>query len=120
MIKISKAKEIMGSLGFTHLVIFGISKDGKQHVATHGKTKRQAREAAEAGNNLKKRLGWPGNLCNSKPLEGICGNCSFWQSRYHAPGSAISNDVRGACMLKAESTNRFEKDIACLSFEPLY
>lgn len=50
MIKIKEAKQIREKFEFTHLVILGISEDGAQHVATHGKTVLQAKEAAAMGN----------------------------------------------------------------------
>ena len=74
-ISIKKVKEIREELQLTHIIIFGIGKDGKQYVATHGKTVKNSKEAAEAGNHLKKMLGWPDNLCKDVPLERICKNC---------------------------------------------
>lgn len=37
-----------------------------QHITTYGKTKFQCIDAANAGNFLKKALGWPEKLCNAK------------------------------------------------------
>jgi hypothetical protein len=39
MISINEAKQIREQFGFTHIVILGIDKDCKQHVATHGNNK---------------------------------------------------------------------------------
>jgi hypothetical protein len=118
MISIKEVKQLRENFGFTHLVIFGISNDGKQHVATHGKTAVQAKEAAFMGNNLKKDLGWPSNLCNSKPLERICEYCSYWQRGYHSPGDVIQSNMHGKCLFSPEPIKRFEQDRACINFEP--
>jgi len=118
MISIKEVKQIRENFGFTHLVILGISNDGKHHVATHGKTVVQAKEAANIGNQLKKEIGWPQNLCNSKPLERICEHCSFWQRGYHHPGDVIQSNMHGKCMFNPEPTKRYEQDRACGNFEP--
>jgi len=120
MITIKEAKELRERFGFTHLVILGISSDGTQHVATHGKTNVHAKEAATMGNHLKKELGWPADKCNSKPLERICGNCSFWQRGYHSPGDVIQSNMHGKCMFNPEPIRRYEEDKACGNFEPKY
>ena len=39
MISINEAKQIREQFGFTHIVILGIDKEGKQNVATHGKSR---------------------------------------------------------------------------------
>ena len=81
-IAIKKVKQIREELGFIHLIIFGIDENGKQYVATHRLSKKDAKEAAEAGNRLKLCLGWPENLCRSKPLERICKNCEWYEPDY--------------------------------------
>lgn len=78
-IPVSQVKAIRESLGATHIVIFAVDADGVQHVATHGLAPRHAREAAKAGNNLKRALGWGADLCDSKPVDRICKNCAFWK-----------------------------------------
>lgn len=118
MITIKEAKQLREKLGYTHLVILGISSDCTQHVTTHGKTSVQAKEAANMGNNLKKYLEWPLNLCNSKPLERICSNCDFWQRGYHRPGDVIQSNMHGKCMFTPETIKRYEQDRACGNFEP--
>ena len=85
MIKINEAKEIRDKFNFTHVIIFGIDEDGGQHVATHGKSKINANQAADMGNSLKKEIKWPVKNCNSKPLERICAHCDYWQRGYHRP-----------------------------------
>lgn len=117
-IRIGKVKEIREELDLSHIVIFGISFDGSQQVATHGKTKVNAKEAANAGNKLKSSLGWPDNLCHSKPLERICGNCSFWKMKKIEPGDRIPKPWPGFCYYEPTKVQRFEDDIACGHFEP--
>jgi hypothetical protein len=118
MIIIKKAKEIREELGLTHLVIFGLTADGQQHVATHGKSKIHAKEAATIGNNLKKSLKWPPELCNTKPIERICENCDFWQRNKHDPGYRIPDPFPGNCLFEPSKVRRVDKDIACDHFEP--
>lgn len=120
MITIKELKEIRESLGLTHIIIFGVDEKGMQHVATHGKTITQAKEASEMGNNLKRHLKWPEKLCNLKPLERICQNCTFWQRGYHRPGDVIESNMHGSCMYSPAKAKRFEQDNACGSFEPRY
>ena len=119
MITIKKAKQIRENLGFSHLVIFGITPDGEQHIATHGDSKSNAKEAATAGNNLKKSLGWPPHLCNSTPLSRICEHCSFWQAHFHRPGDRIPNNAIGDCMFNPNRNERCSQDIACIHFDPI-
>ncbi|MEN6434172.1 MAG: hypothetical protein ABFD06_15170 [Smithella sp.] len=67
-ITISMAEKISKETGYDEIVIFGYNPISKQqHVTTFGKTKEQCIDAAKAGNFLKKALGWPDELCKSKP-----------------------------------------------------
>jgi len=116
--KIKEVKNIREQFNFTHLVILGIKSDGKQHIATHGKTLIQAKEAANIGNQLKKKLEWPSNISNSEPLERKCENCSFWQRGYHRPGDVIESNMHGKCMFNPDPIKRYEQDRACGYFEP--
>jgi hypothetical protein len=81
-IPISKVKEIRESLGMSYLVLFARDEKGLFHVASHGDSWSDAEEAAGFANNLKKHLGWPPELCNTKPLERICKNCSKYKTNY--------------------------------------
>ena len=119
MISINEAKQIREQFGFTHIVILGIDKDGKQNVATHGKSKANAEQAADMGNHMKKELHWPVQNCNSKPLERICSHCDFWQRGYHRPGDVIQENQNGKCMFNPDPILRYEKDIACGQFLPV-
>ena len=119
MIDVKAVKQIREQLNLTHIMILGIDYDGEQCVATHGKSVADAKEAAELGNELKKLLEWPDKLCHSKPLERICENCSYFQRGYHRPGDAIQSNMHGQCMAKCDPVNRYEKDRACINFEPI-
>lgn len=119
MIKIKEVKEIREKFDFTHIVIFGIDEKGVQHVATHGLSKNDAKQAADMGNQLKKELHWPIKDCNTKPLERICAHCDYWERGYHRPGDVIKENQNGKCMYNPEPVLRFEKDIACREFTPL-
>jgi hypothetical protein len=59
-IPIKAVRELARKHGLTHVVVFGY--DGKQHVATYGKSGEQCEQAADFGNKLKKGLGWPESL----------------------------------------------------------
>ena len=60
-IPISAAKDLAKRFGQTHVVIF-TSDDKTQHVVTYGRTAEQSGQAADAGNRLKRALGWPDDL----------------------------------------------------------
>ena len=116
-IPIKRIKQLREEYGFTHLVILGIGADG-QHVATHGKTQKHANEAANMGNHLKRELSWPAEMCNAKPLERKCENCSFWQRKKLDHSYRIPENWPGKCMFKPDPLVRYEQDIACGNFEP--
>lgn len=119
MISVKEVKKIREQLGLTHIVIFGVSEGGIQHIATHGESKVNAEEAARAGNKLKKSLEWPEGLCKSKPMERICKYCEFWQQEYHRPGDRILDNPVGDCLNNPEKVKRYEKDIACAKLSPI-
>lgn len=120
MIKIKEAKQIREKFEFTHLVILGISEDGAQHVATHGKTVLQAKEAAAMGNRLKREMRWPEEFCNTDPLERKCENCSYWQRKKIDHSERIPENWSGKCMLYPETVLRYDKDRGCTHFEPFH
>lgn len=117
MITIKETKEFREKFNLTHIVILGISEDGSQHVSTHGKTESNAKEAAKLGNELKEKLNWPKNLCNSKPLSRICENCSFYKYPSHRD---ITYGDEGKCMVEPKQITRNRNAIACKFFEPKY
>ena len=116
MITIKKIKELRESFGFTHLVLFGICKGGKQHIATHGETMENAKEAAEMGNRLKAILNWPEDLQKAEPLRRICGNCFYWvkEGHYSEPMG-----YKGKCYIAPNKVTRWEMDRACKEFVPI-
>jgi len=70
-IPISAAKRISQDYEFAEVVIFAYDPETKiQHVTTYGKTKEHCIDAAKAGNYLKRSLGWPEEMCDSKPARG--------------------------------------------------
>jgi hypothetical protein len=67
-IAIAAAKRASEESGYPVIVVFAIDPEsGKQHVTTYGKTIRHCEWAAELGNNLKKALEWPPEMCQAKP-----------------------------------------------------
>jgi len=67
-ITIEMAKEISDKTDYPEIVIFGYDPVcGTQHVTTYGKTKEQCKDAAIAGNYLKKALNWPEEDCHAEP-----------------------------------------------------
>lgn len=117
-ISIKQVKEIREDLEMKCIVIFAISPDGLQHVATHGKSHHDAVEAAEMGNNLKTLLNWPKDLCLSKPLPRVCEFCEFWQRKQLGHSERIPEDWPGRCMFNPEPITRYANDIACGRFSP--
>jgi hypothetical protein len=117
--KIKDLKEVREKLGLTHLVVFGITPDGKYHVGTHGQSILNSHEAADAGNHLKKVLNFPDHLCDSIPLERVCGNCHYYTSYYGIPDMIDWDryDITGNCSLMPYKMNTNYENF-CLAFEP--
>ncbi len=119
MITIKQTKQIREQLELTHIIIFGLSSEGMQHVASHGKTKAQAVEAAEFANKLKKGLKWPNELCNTKPLNRICKNCAYWdEEKNPSVNYPERKDLPGWCGYNPTEIKRFDTAVACHHFEP--
>lgn len=110
-ISIAQAKQVREQLGLTKLVLFGVDADGTTHVATHGQTEADAKDAADAGNWLKRELHWSEGKCNSKPLERICSNCA-----YHKPDPM--GMAAALCLVEPKPVNRHGSYHACRHFEP--
>ena len=67
-IPISTAHYLSQKFEYPEIIIFAYDpKTGKQHITTYGKTESQCLDAAQAGNFLKKALGWPEDECNAQP-----------------------------------------------------
>jgi len=103
----------------THIVVFSVDENGRQYVATHGKSEKDAQEAAIAGNNLKKALNWPVEDCNSKPLERICKNCSFYEvdRGIHCANGWSGSGRAGYCLYEPKRVST-RSDSKCSHFEP--
>lgn len=118
-IKISDAKRIRKELGATHLVIFAVGADGAQHVATHGETRKHAKQASDFGNNLKQSLGWPANLCSDQPIRRICENCVYWKADWgiHCFNVWSGDGTKGNCRYEPKPVTT-TNDSTCYHFEP--
>jgi alkaline phosphatase len=58
-IPITAAKHIAKEYEYTEVVIFARDHEtGNQYITSYGKTKKDCKSAANAGNHLKKALGW--------------------------------------------------------------
>jgi hypothetical protein len=67
-VPIEAAKEISIKYDKDEIVIVcHDKKHGMTHVTTYGQSKEDSESAALSGNSIKKALGWPDELCNSKP-----------------------------------------------------
>lgn len=67
-IPIAAAKRFAGTFGLRQVIIIGLNADDDTaHVVTYGKSLEDCRLAAESGNNLKKHMGWPDELCSAVP-----------------------------------------------------
>ena len=119
-IGIAQVKAWREEIDATHIVVFAVGRDGRQHVATHGETERDAREAAQDGNELKSALGWPENLCRERPLERLCKNCSFYKPDYgiHCFNGWSGDGSHGMCMYQASRRVATTQDDTCADFEP--
>lgn len=84
MITIRRMAELREELDVKQLILISVKEDGTINVATHGKSEKDAIEAAEAGNKLKEHLGFPENMCNSKPVPRECYYCDYYKE---PPGS---------------------------------
>lgn len=118
-ISIATAKQIREMLGATHLVIFATGDDKVQHVATHGETRQQAKEAADLGNQLKETLGWPEHMCKATPVERRCGNCAYWKKDYgtYCFNGWTGDGSEGYCQYEIKRVKTGIKDF-CHHFEP--
>lgn len=118
-ISVADIKRIREQLAVTHLVLFAVDSDGIQHVATHGESERDAKEAAKAGNNLKSALGWDDSLCKAKPLGRKCKNCSYYEADYgtFCVNGWSKRGESGFCQLEPNKV-KVEEEEKCSFFEP--
>lgn len=66
-IPIKAAKDIAKQFNQSQVIILCRDENDIQHVVTYGKTLKDCELAAKAGNNLKRYMGWPENLCHATP-----------------------------------------------------
>jgi hypothetical protein len=65
---IACAKRLALGYGLRQVIIIALNaEDDTAHVVTYGKSLEDCRLAAEAGNNLKRHMGWPEELCAAEP-----------------------------------------------------
>jgi hypothetical protein len=65
---ITAAKEIAKKYDKDQVIILAWDKTtGETWVTTYGKTIKDCEQAAEGGNNIKRFLGWPEEMCKAKP-----------------------------------------------------
>jgi hypothetical protein len=60
-IPITAVRELAKKYKLTHVIVFGFDGE-QQHVATYGKSVIDCSQAADFGNTLKDKLGWPESL----------------------------------------------------------
>ena len=118
-ISISTIKAIREDIGAAYVILFAVDENGHQHVATHGDSEADASDAARMGNDLKTALGWPENLCKSRPLPRICGNCSYWKVDWgmHRFNGWTGDGTRGWCWAEPKHVGT-TKDNTCGFFSP--
>lgn len=120
-ITIPMINDIREWIGATHIVVFARDDStGITQVATHGKTVKNSKEAAKAGNNLKKYLGWPEELCHDEPLERIHKNCRYYTPDYgiHCMNGWSQKGSNGYCGVEPVKIKVEGNDVACRYFEP--
>lgn len=62
------ASLIADQYGMRQVIIIALNANNDTaHVVTYGKSLDDCRLAADAGNNLKKHMGWPEELCSAVP-----------------------------------------------------
>ncbi len=114
MISVKRMAELRKELNVTHLVLFSIDGKGAQNVATHGKSENQAIQAADYGNNLKKHLGFPDKMSDSKPIDRTCSNCDFFEN------DRGFGFVEGTCYFDVPTKNVHFERKACKDFISKY
>lgn len=67
-IPIKSAKDIAENYGYSQVIITAWDKTRNRYcVTTYGKTLEDCEQAAIGGNVIKKQIGYPDELCNTKP-----------------------------------------------------
>lgn len=66
-VPIKAAKELANKTKNDIVIVFAYNEDGTQSISTWGRSKDQCSWAADFGNKLKEKMGWPESLCNAQP-----------------------------------------------------
>jgi hypothetical protein len=65
---IAAAARLAAAYGLRQVIVIGLNADDDTaHVTTYGTSPEDCRLAAESGNNLKRHMGWPEELCSAVP-----------------------------------------------------
>lgn len=108
--EIKEIKKLREQLGYRQIIIIGLDDDGYEHVSTHGRTKKDAKECCDIANLIKeKALLWDKDHCNATPLERICQNCEFWK---------VAKDITGLGVCALSDISMKKWDFECGNFEP--
>ena len=67
-IPIDAAKRFAEEQKCSEVIIIARDFNGDSHVVTYGQTETDCALAAEAGNNIKRIMGWPEKLCKTAPV----------------------------------------------------
>lgn len=116
---IAQAKKMREELGATRLVLLTLHEDGSQQVVTHGKSEKDARQAAYVGNQLKTLLAWPEEDCHAVPLARVCGNCVYYKpvKPMQAMMGPNGESTYGQCLVEPAYAERLVTDHCCRHFE---
>jgi hypothetical protein len=112
-IPIKKVKQIREMLKATQVVIYAVGDNSEMCVATHGRSEKDARIAAEIGNFIKKNVGFPDYLCHAQPLARKCSNCEF----FTGDAQLLREGQPGECQLEPTVIPKWPAD-KCQHFEP--
>lgn len=66
-IPIQAAKDVAKKYKLKQVVMILLDEQNISHVVTYGKTLEDCYMAAESGNNIKRHMGFPEELCNEVP-----------------------------------------------------
>jgi hypothetical protein len=118
-ITIASVKRYREQLGATQLIVFALDAEGGQHVATHGLSGAESKQAAQLGDQLKRLLQWPEPV-STEPLVRQCRNCSFYKRSKPALamyGPSSTTDY-GQCLVEPKLVERLGHDHCCRHFDP--
>ena len=111
MITIKRMGELRKELDVNQLILISVKEDGTVNVATHGKSKQDAKTAAGNGNKLKEYLGFPEEMCNTEPQPRECYYCDYFEKPPNAFGKNPGN-----CCFTVPKKNVYSDRKACGEF----